>query len=65
MQVVEKLLAPVRPAVQGLGGSVKVVSVEPKSGLVELAYTGPEKLVYGIELTLMDNPLVKKVTFAS
>jgi len=57
----EKLLAPVRPAVEGLGGSVKVTSVEDATGTVTLKYSGPDKLVYGIELTLMDNELVRKV----
>lgn len=61
--MVEKLLAPVKPAIEGLGGVVKVSEVDPVMGTVVLEYKGPEKLVFGIELTLMDSSLVKKVTF--
>jgi hypothetical protein len=63
VEAVEKLLAPVMPALKGLGGSVKVNSVDSATGAVFLSYSGPEKLVYGIELTLMDSELINEVKF--
>mmetsp|Transcript_47584 Transcript_47584/g.115872 ORF Transcript_47584/g.115872 Transcript_47584/m.115872 type:complete len:457 (-) Transcript_47584:772-2142(-) len=63
VEMVEQVLAPVRPAVEGLGGSVKVLDLDTVTGEVVLAYSGPDKLTYGIELTLMDNPLIKTVKF--
>ena len=59
----EELLAPVLPAVTGLGGDLQVVGVEGLSGAVTIRYSGPEKLIYGVELTLKDNPLIKTVKF--
>ena len=32
-------------------------------GKVELEYTGPEKVKYGIELALRDSPLIDEVVF--
>ena len=40
----------------------QILSADEASGTVTIAYSGPEKLTYGIELTLLDHPLVKKVT---
>ena len=41
-------LQQIMPAIDGLGGSVQVVSAQ--GGKVVLEYTGPEKIKYGIEL---------------
>ena len=49
------------PAIAGLGGSIRVVSAA--EGKVELEYTGPEKVKYGIELALRDSPLIDEVVF--
>ena len=51
------------PAVKGLGGDVQIVGLDPQSGAVMLKYKGPEKLTYGIELTLKDHPRINSVTF--
>ena len=64
-QLVDELLAPVMPAVKGLGGDMEVVGLDPVNGAVTIRYSGPEKLTYGIELTLKDHPLINTVTFAS
>lgn len=51
-----------RPAIVGLGGVVKVLKAEKET--IELQYTGPEKLAYGIELMLRDKfPNVKEIEF--
>jgi len=51
------------PAVTGLGGDLQIVGVEELSGTVTIRYSGPEKLIFGVELTLKDNPLIKTVKF--
>ena len=58
-----KLLAPVMGAVTGLGGEMQIVGVDPPNGAVTIRYKGPEKLTFGIELTLKDDSRVKSVTF--
>lgn len=62
-ELVEGLLAPVMPAVNGLGGEMEIVGLEPSSGAVTIRYKGPEKLTFGIELTLKDHPQINSVTF--
>ena len=37
--------------------------VSAAEGKVELEYTGPEKVKYGIELALRDSPLIDEVVF--
>ena len=59
------LLAPVLPAVRGLGGDLQVVSIQPSAGAVTIAYKGPEKLTYGIELTLKGHPKINTVSFTA
>ena len=59
------LLAPVLPAVRGLGGDLQVVSIQPSAGAVTIAYKGPEKLTYGIELTLKDHPKINTISFTA
>jgi len=61
--VVNSLLAPVLPAVKGLGGDMKVVGIDPAAGAVTIQYKGPEKLTYGIELTLKDHPRINVFSF--
>jgi hypothetical protein len=41
----------------------QVESVDSATGTVTLSYSGPQKLTFGIELTLKDNPLIKNVVF--
>eukprot|EP00172_Hildenbrandia_rubra_P002691 Plantae.Rhodophyta-Hildenbrandia_rubra.ctg3742.p1 GENE.Plantae.Rhodophyta-Hildenbrandia_rubra.ctg3742~~Plantae.Rhodophyta-Hildenbrandia_rubra.ctg3742.p1 ORF type:complete len:429 (-),score=91.32 Plantae.Rhodophyta-Hildenbrandia_rubra.ctg3742:2711-3997(-) len=50
--LVESILSEVRPAVEGLGGSFRVLAAE--DGVVKLEYSGSDQLVYGMELMLKD-----------
>lgn len=59
------LIEPVKAAVVGLGGTMKVLAVDEASGAVTVQYSGPEKLTYGIELTLLDHPAINKVEFVA
>lgn len=61
MDVIEKALEKVLPAINGLGGSVEISAIDSATGLVRLLYTGPARLKLGIELVLKDVPLVKSV----
>ena len=54
-------LEQIMPAILGMGGSIRVVSAE--GGVATLEYTGPEKIKFGIELALKDEPLVETVVF--
>jgi len=49
------------PAILGLGGSIEVLSAAAST--VTLKYTGPEKIKFGVELALRDNPLIQNVVF--
>ena len=60
---VEKILAPIAGAVAKLGAEVSVVSAA--AGVVELAYAGPENVKYGIELSLLDSPLITEVAWTA
>lgn len=59
--VVEEALAPIMPAINGLVGTIAVLSAE--AGVVRLEYTVPEKTKLGIQLSLRDNPLINQVVF--
>jgi len=63
VEVCEEILDWVTPAVENLGGTMEILSVDSPSGSVTIKYSGPEKLTYGIELTLQDDPRVKSVEF--
>mmetsp|Transcript_29644 Transcript_29644/g.88610 ORF Transcript_29644/g.88610 Transcript_29644/m.88610 type:complete len:204 (+) Transcript_29644:279-890(+) len=59
---VEKLLGPIGTAVSKLGGTLTVSSAgEAGPGVVELLYAGPDNVRYGVELSLLDSPLVTEV----
>jgi Fe-S cluster biogenesis protein NfuA len=60
---VDKGLAPLLPAIKGLGGSVEVVGVSP-DGSVELKFLGPERLKKGIEMALKDNKRITSIKFS-
>lgn len=60
---VETILAPIAGAVSKLGAEVSVVSAA--AGVVELAYAGPENVKYGIELSLLDSPLITEVAWTA
>jgi len=62
VELCDHVLEQVRPAIVGLGGVVKVLQAGDET--IELEYTGPEKLAYGIELMLRDKfPNVKEIEF--
>lgn len=59
--VVEAILEPLRPAMIAMRAQVEVLSA--LDGDVKLSYTGHRKVAYGIEMALMDNPLIRSVEF--
>jgi hypothetical protein len=40
-----------------------VREVDLSEGRVTIEYKGPQKLTYGLELTLKENPLIRQVVF--
>jgi Fe-S cluster biogenesis protein NfuA len=54
-------LEQIMPAILGLGGKIEVVSAV--AGTVTLRYEGPDKIKFGVELALRDNPLIQNVEF--
>lgn len=61
-ELIESTLQNILPAIQGMGGSVTVKSVEPTSGEVTVMYKGPARLRKGVELVLKDIKGVNTVT---
>ncbi|KAJ8608755.1 hypothetical protein CTAYLR_007791 [Chrysophaeum taylorii] len=61
-QKADELLDPIRNAISKLGAKATVLSANLLGpGVVELEYEGPETVRYGIELSLLDSPLVSEV----
>jgi Fe-S cluster biogenesis protein NfuA len=50
------------PAINAMGGKYEITSVDPL-GVVEIKFKGPNKLQQGLQLALLDVPLVKHVKF--
>jgi len=48
-----------------LGATLTVKSAGDEPGLVEILYKGPENVRYGVELSLLDSPLVTEVRWLS
>ena len=65
VETVENLLAPISGAVTKLGATLTVKSAGAEPGLVEILYKGPENVRYGVELSLLDSPLVTEVRWLS
>ena len=65
VETVENLLAPISGAVTKLGATLTVKSAGTEPGLVEILYKGPENVRYGVELSLLDSPLVTEVRWLS
>ena len=63
IQTAHDALETIMPAIAGLGGSVRIVEAVAAESKVVLQYTGPEKIKFGIELALKDEPLVETVVF--
>mgnify|MGYP002043192218 CR=1 FL=1 len=61
VSVANAALEQIMPAILGLGGSVEVVSAAGST--VQLKYSGPDKIKFGVELALRDSPLIEKVEF--
>eukprot|EP00903_Cladosiphon_okamuranus_P019159 g17622.t1 len=59
--VVEAILEPLRPAMVAMRAKVEVVSV--LDGNVKLSYSGHRKVAYGVQMALLDNPLIQSVDF--
>ncbi|CAN0125126.1 unnamed protein product [Ectocarpus fasciculatus] len=59
--VVEAILEPLRPAMVAMRAKVEVLSV--LDGHVKLTYSGHRKVAYGIQMALMDNPLIQSIDF--
>jgi Fe-S cluster biogenesis protein NfuA len=58
-QAVEKIL----PAIQAMGGQLRITGVDSSTGSVEVRFSGPARLKKGVELVLRDNALVQQVHF--
>lgn len=61
---VEEAIAQIRPAIEGMGGSLRVLDASP-DGIVQVAFKGPQRVQYGVDLALRDNKLVRDVIFTS
>lgn len=62
LEDVEQVVSQLRPAIEGMGGKLRVVSVT-ENGIVTVSYTGPARVQYGVDLALRDNDLVRDVVF--
>lgn len=61
-EIADGLLDPIRSAMSKLGATATVLNANLLGpGVVELEYQGPETVRYGIELSLLDSPLVNEV----
>ncbi len=60
-EVVERIIASIKGAIQAMGGKVEIRSVE--DGVVELAFEGNSKLRQSIRTVCLNNPLVQEVNF--
>ena len=61
IDLVYEKLEGLMPAITGLGGSIRVVAAE--EGVATLEFSGPPKIKFGIEMALMEQPLIDKVVF--
>jgi NFU1 iron-sulfur cluster scaffold homolog, mitochondrial len=62
-QAVETEMNRLRPALRAMGSTVALKSVDAATGNVVIQYTGSSKVRQGLELAIVDVPLVQKVTF--
>ena len=60
-EMVTSSLDKILPAVQGMGGSVEINSIDSNNGIITITYKGPSKLKKGIELVLKDIKFVTSV----
>jgi hypothetical protein len=50
-------------AIIAMGGVVRIVNVDPATGVVQLNFRGANKVQKGLELALLDVPFVNAVQF--
>lgn len=60
---VEDELAKLLPAIEQLGGTIKVAHVDTANGTVYINYQGPDKLKNSIDMILKDIDSVEEVIF--
>ncbi len=60
---VEEELAKLLPAIEQLGGKIKVAHVDAANGTVYINYEGPDKLKNSIDLILKDIDSAEEVIF--
>jgi len=63
LRIVNDSLQKILPAVEAMGGLLKVEDVIAESGTVYIKLTGPDKLKLGVERVLKDNKVVRNVIF--
>jgi hypothetical protein len=61
VESVNEALQQISSAVKGMGATCTVDSVDPIAGLVTLKYSGPQRLIKGLELVVKDVKFVKVV----
>ena len=60
---VQQELDRLSPAIVAMGSSAEIVSVDTQLGVVTIRYRGANKVRQGLELALLDVPLVNRVEF--
>ena len=61
-EAVHEAVNALKPAINAMGGVVEVIAVSDL-GVVKLSFRGPNKIKYGLELAILDVPMVKHVDF--
>ncbi|KAG8467603.1 hypothetical protein KFE25_006655 [Diacronema lutheri] len=64
IEAVQEVVTQILPAITGMGGTLRLVSASA-DGRVEVQFTGPARVQYGVDLALRDNKLVKEVVFSA
>lgn len=62
-KVVEEEVNRLKPAIVAMGGTCEIISVDSVTGVVDLKFRGAAKVRQGLELALLDVPLLNKVNF--
>ena len=61
-KAVHEAVNALKPAINAMGGVVEVIAVSDL-GVAKLSFRGPNKIKYGLELAVLDVPMVKHVDF--
>ena len=62
-KVVDEEVSRLKPAIVAMGGQCDVVNVDTVTGTVDIRFRGGSKVRQGLELALLDIPLLNKVNF--